>query len=400
MHYNVTPKRLLAGLVGVPLLLVVWSLSPLVTVRIGRLRSERIGHYLLNTELSLCETEASQNIRHKPVFDIWFDVPPVSNSQVANMWSRVIRIWPRWLLQPCYFLLRGLGAESHLIESPSEDRDIHDRLRNSPIHLNFLQSEEEECLETLRGLTGRNQLRWVCLHQRDGAYLRSALPNRDWSYHNYRDTPIEDYVLAAEALADLGYWVFRMGKTTEEPLPLSHPRVVDYANSDERSDLLDVFLGARCEFFISSGSGIDATAAAFRRPQLYVNYALPFHTLTWRPDHLFIYQHFADEETGEALDLRELWCRLGPTVPTTQLLGEHGILMTRNSPSEIREVALEMHQRIAGGATPLEHGERHQKAFWANFPRVPELHGSTPFRARIGEDFLYRNPHLRAAPME
>lgn len=66
--------------------------------------------------------------------------------------------------------------------------------------------------------------------------------SRDWSYHNYRDSDVSTYIKAAEAIAEMGYTVFRMGALVKEPLVSKHPKVIDYATNGMRTEFLDIFL--------------------------------------------------------------------------------------------------------------------------------------------------------------
>ena len=45
---------------------------------------------------------------------------------------------------------------------------------------------------------------------------------------------------------------------------------IDYANSEIRSDFMDIYLGAKCFFCISTGVGLDAVPVMFRRPIAFV----------------------------------------------------------------------------------------------------------------------------------
>ena len=98
---------------------------------------------------------------------------------------------------------------------------------------------------------------------RDSAYLDNHQV-KDWSYHNYRDSDIQNFVLAAEDLADRGYFVIRMGAKVYESIKSDHPRVIDYATNGMRNDFMDIYLGAKCEFCITSGLGFDAVPVIFR----------------------------------------------------------------------------------------------------------------------------------------
>jgi putative glycosyltransferase (TIGR04372 family) len=370
------------------------SLRPLIVIRVGRLRSERIGHYLMNTELSVCAAEEAQLSSRKRIHDFYFDVNPVANEQVQRMWGRILTTGPRLLLEPAYLIFRALGLRTFIAEAPAEDRDIHDALVHSTPHLRFTADEIALGRELVSELLASPDLPWVCIHQRDSKYLETNLGEFDWSYHSYRDSPISDYTRAIQELVELGYQVVRMGKVAEEPLRFDHPYVIDYANYHLRSDFLDIFLAANCSFFLSTGSGIDSVATVFRRPQLLVNFPLPFHPLTSLPSHMFIYQHFHDLHTGEPLSLRQLQMRKAWTLFSNEAFRRAGIGLQLNSPQEIADAAIEMAGRLSGTWQPLEDDDKLQADFWHSFPRIPEIHGTAPFRARIGTRFLRGNQHL------
>lgn len=84
----------------------------------------------------------------------------------------------------------------------------------------------------------------MCLLVRDSKYLNQINPRRDDSYTNYRNSDINNYVKAAEALGDLGYTIFRMGASVQQPMLSKHPKIIDYAANGMRSEFLDVFLCA------------------------------------------------------------------------------------------------------------------------------------------------------------
>jgi putative glycosyltransferase (TIGR04372 family) len=263
-----------------------------------------------------------------------------------------------------------------------------------PPTLSFAKGEIERAQELMLEMAIPKGSKWVCIHNRDSAYLRTEYPLSDYSYHDYRDTDIEDYELAMLALADLGYYVIRMGKFVEKGLSLNHPMIIDYASSDYRQDFLDVYIAAKCSFFVSSGSGIDGVANIFRRPQLYVNLALPLHALTNKHDHMFIYKHFLDATSKQKLSLNDLLTRGISGIVTSQAFVDAAIELRSNSPLEIMQAVLDMDKFLRNGFTIDDIDLEHQRAFWGAFPRIADLHGSAPFRATIGPSFLRENLHL------
>ena len=120
----------------------------------------------------------------------------------------------------------------------------------------------------------RLSARFVCFIVRDSSYLDSLPLYRhlDLSYHSYRDCNIQNYVLAAEELAERGYYVIRMGAKVKEAFNVKHPNIIDYAFNGMRSDFMDIYLGAKCTFCVTVGTGFDSIPFIFRRPIVDTNF--------------------------------------------------------------------------------------------------------------------------------
>ena len=92
---------------------------------------------------------------------------------------------------------------------------------------------------------------------RDSKYLKQKYPERDYSYHDYRNVSLNSYVKTCKYLSSKNIKVVRMGKNVSEKLIIEDKNVFDYASSEYRNDFLDIFISAHCYFWISSGSGLD-----------------------------------------------------------------------------------------------------------------------------------------------
>ena len=86
------------------------------------------------------------------------------------------------------------------------------------------------------------------------------------AHNKFRDFKIKNFKEAAEALANRGYYVFRMGAKVNEKLKSNNKKIIDYANSNLRSEFMDIFLGAKCNFCISTGHGFDMLPYVFNKP--------------------------------------------------------------------------------------------------------------------------------------
>ena len=82
--------------------------------------------------------------------------------------------------------------------------------------------------------------------------LEKTMPNDfprnigSWSYHNHRDFSVETLKESAEFFASKGLYVLRIGTHVKEKLQSENNKVIDYANTNFRNDLMDVFLLSKC----------------------------------------------------------------------------------------------------------------------------------------------------------
>ncbi len=271
--------------------------------RYARLMNCRIGHLAANTEVYLCQQDAGLHPDDTVFFFGW---PNHCNEQLAAMWARTL---PMVAAPPenAYIVdLQGNG-----------DADNHALLRRSDPHLSFTAEEEERGARLMVGLGITHP--FVALHVRDHAYLKCG-------YHDYRDADVADYRLAAEWLADQGYTVVRMGAVVAAPLVSGHPRVIDYATTG-RSDFMDIYLSAKCDWMISTGSGIDAVAAIFRRPLLICD-LVPFTgaTLTWGKQDMAYGKHIF----RNGVEIHD-----APVLYETQQYAQAGLTIQNMTPDEI-----------------------------------------------------------------
>lgn len=263
-------------LLAIPIAFLVRLLRTWIIVRFESLHSERIGHFASDTEIYLCERDASMYDWRN--FDVFYYDGKISNYQLKKMWNRLLRICPfaKWIDKANRLLP---GWQRHVI-AISSNRDVHGLfVRNAP-HLSFTAKEEQFGQEGLRKIGIPEGNPFVCFTARDSSYLYKTLPSGNRDYHKYRNSDINTYIPATEELTRLGYFTVRMGAILEKRLNATNPRIIDYA-VNSRTDFFDIYLGAKCQFFISSTTGIYAIAEIFRRPVAWVDYIPLEFVHTW-----------------------------------------------------------------------------------------------------------------------
>ena len=388
-------------ILAVPLVVVIRLISPWFLVRMGALQSLRIGHFAANTELYLCERKALINLPKQRYLDLFHMAHrPICNRQLAIMWKRVLNIWPSWVMDPIIMVNRviGGGAAHEIGDNTQGDLDVHNLLERFPPHLKFTNDELASGESGLHAMGIPLDARFVCLIIRDSAYLESIplYKQLDMSYHNYRDCNIQNYVMAAEELAELGFFVIRMGVKVNEAIKTQHPKIIDYALNGMRTDLMDIYLGAKCEFCITVGTGFDAIPFIFRRPIVNTNYVPIGFLSTSSQQFLAITKHHYCVLENRILSLSEIFDRGAGFNYASSDFESIGIKLMENTPEEIRDVVIEMAERLTGNWQPHEDDEALQGRFWELFPgdavdasNGRSLHGE--IRSRFGAQFLRDN---------
>lgn len=389
--------KALLCILAIPVVAAMRLIRRWLLVRYGCLFSGRIGHFAADTEMYLCEQDAGINKPLQRHIDIFYGVEPACNQQLLIMWKRILHIWPALILTPIVRINRLIpGGAMHEIGDASQGPvDVHNLLDRFPPHLQFTAEEEARGETGLRAMGIPAGAPFVCLIVRDSAYLNSHMAN-DWSYHNFRDSDIQNYVLTAETLAERGDFVIRMGAKVLESMKTSHPKVIDYAANGMRSDFMDIYLGAKCAFCISTGTGWDAIPQIMRRPSVYVNTVTIGYIFTSSAGLLSITKKYVLQDSKTILTLREIFSRGAGFLHTVAEHEALGIGFIDNTPEELCDVAVEMAERLAGTWQPHMDDEVLQKRFWEIFPmdaidplRGRPLHGE--IRARIGATFLRNN---------
>jgi len=383
-------RKIIVMFLLLPVLLVVRMLRPLVLIRFGPLRADRIGDFTFHTEVFLCGRDLG--IHGRQAIDIFYCRSRISNHFLKKMWQRTIHIYQiaGWLDRLNQWIP---GGDAHIIPiapKPFQNRDIGGVLARVPPHLSFTAKEEILGQANLQMMGIPSEAPFVCFIARDSAYLDSVFPQIEWAYQDYRDANIQNYVHAAEQLAFRGYHTLRMGAAVAETLNTSNPMVIDYA-TQYRTEFLDMYLGRECRFLITNDCGYVNVSQIFRRPIVWTNISTIESVHTWLPNHIFIPKKLWNEKDQRFLTFPEI---LESGIGRIQNSGEFeqlGIKLIENTPKDITAVTLEMDDRLSGTWEGAEEDEYLQKAFWDLFASS-EHHGQIV--SRIGAEFLRQNREL------
>jgi len=371
-------------MVGFPVALLIRLIKPFRIIRFGRLFSSRIGHFAANTELYLCERDAGM---HAKTIDFWYLDGLVSNQALAQMWSERLKILPRWIMLPLVHANRSLPFKSdHKAPEPYQfDRDVLNLYKTYPPHLCFNKSQEAEGRSFLYECGLNPNDRFVCVTVRDSAYLKKNFPSDNFSYHDYRDSSLENYFSSMLYLAEQGFYVFRMGAVVEKELGIVHPRIFDYASNGMRSEFLDIYLAANCEFCVTCGTGFDALPVIFRKPLLQVNAVPVGYMYSFLQDSLLMAKHHLDKNTMRELTIEEIFARGAGFCLRSSCFDDAGIMLKENSSEEILEATKQM---VRDMDSPDDLVDRYDRKLWDLYPvAASETANGRPLHGEINARF-------------
>jgi putative glycosyltransferase (TIGR04372 family) len=382
------PIDLIGYTLAVPVVLFVRLIRPLVWIRFGPVHSRALGHSVFDPEYYLCEREIENS---KTVDCFYFDSRTSPNEQWALMVQRNLRINPVFRYVDKVSRLFPNGEARHKLLSPRTDRDFEGYIAETEPHIIFTTVEDSKGRLFLKELGIKPSVQYVCLIGRDSAYkekYRNPGNRKDWSYHNYRDSDIDTYKTAALALAEKGYWVFRMGKAVHERFDPSHPQIIDYANSEFRSDFLDIWLMANCYFTISNGTGLDSVSYIFRKPIVFVNQLPVMQIRTGPKDVANYFKILQWKKNGEYLSLRDQINCGAINFSNQSDYDRLGIKIVDNTSTQIRNAVLDFEKQLSSNFT--QQGDNVlQERFWQIMKEHEDFlkyHGK--YSANISDVFL------------
>jgi putative glycosyltransferase (TIGR04372 family) len=379
--------KIFSAPVAIPIVVFIRLIKPIVHVRLGTFETSRIGHFVADVGIAI----SANNISKSKSINFYYLQGPVCNKEWSKMTKRELRV--HWIIEYLFFWNNFIpGGKDHVKPFAMQTQGSRDKfgsLEKAASKVRFLPSEEEEAKSWLSEQGWREGEPFVCLIMRDSAYLtRGQVSAEKLVYHHeYRNSDISTYVEAAEYLADNGVWVIRMGTLMKDRFPTHHPKIIDYAFSTTKKDLLDIWLFASCYFCISTSTGPDIISNVYKRPMLFVNASPLGHLNSWS-DSIWVPKRVIWEKSGNHLNLREM---LQHNYFRTEEYTNAGIRMIDLSPKEIFEAVDERVMRSKGTWTDNEEDIIFQKRFWEQLKTWNEysnFHEWIHPKARVGAHFL------------
>ena len=351
---------------------------------------DRIGHLCVEPDCFIKEGALGMRPRYLGIALI--PRGAAANQVVLALWSEQLVVitsafWCR-TLQP-FLLFPRTRYDTHqyavAIDSTARCAAIYAKWGDRPPLLAMSERDQRLGLDCVEKMGLPENAWFVCVHSRDGAYSPG-----DEHLHSYRNSDIDSYILAMKAITERGGWCIRVGEQSSKPLPqLDH--VIDYAHSSFKGDSMDVFLCANCLFFLGNSSGLFLLSTVFGRKSALANIVPVSGAIPFGHNDLGIPKLLRQKKTGQLLSYSDLLQSPAGNFRFTSQYEKQGILIEDNSAEDIRDLALEMLERINNRIEYTKDDEELQKRFLRLFGPGHYSYGAN---SRIGRQFLRKYSHL------
>lgn len=222
---------------------------------------------------------------------------------------------------------------------------------------------------------------FVVLHIRGSGFKNES------SSLSTRNAALSSYANAVDLILERGGHVVWMGESCDIPSRLEG-RVINYADSNEKSEQMDVYLLAACRFYIGIDSGISIVPGTFGVPCVMTNWS-PAFARPWAAADLWIPKLIWCEKEKRFLTWDEMVAPPVGLYETVRHFAEAGLRVVDNNSKEIADVVEEMLLRIEGKISYSKEDEALQHAFKA----IAERHNSFG-QARAGRAFLHGHHNI------
>lgn len=348
--------------------------------RIGHLASE-VDYFLKETELGLVpkgRTVLLVNRRraaNRALLDVYRQYLPVWDHPLVCLICNELAKFPGLRLALGRPVL-GFGEACRLTNMSGLWGDRPPAVQLTP----QIEADGRACLRQM----GIPDDAWfVALHVREEGYAHG-----DDAHHTHRNANVLSYGPAIRAITDAGGWVVRVGDPSMTPLP-EMEQVVDYAVSNRKSEWMDLWLCAKCRFFIGTTSGLYLVAHMFGRRSVLANMVPMGAALSIGADDISIAKRYVRD--SDALPFAEIFETGLSAQRYAFVFEEHRVALEPNSPKEIRDAVVEMMERTDGQFTASPDDVELQRRFRSLHRPIDYCYGSL---SDMGRGWLRANRHL------
>ena len=375
-------------LLALPVVFIFYLLRKYVVVEFVLPNVTLFGHLALEPEkvLSNIASDGSRSVGDPKRILIWSlgKSREQVNKALVKIWRRELFVLPSAIVDAMHRASKWLpNFEMRVLQFDKLHENDH-VLDLCDSNLKFTSSEIEMGEKYLRHVGIEAHTPYICLVVREAAWAPPTTGPA--SSGTLRSRSFEDFLLAAEALADLGVAVIKLGAAGT--FKTAGTKIIDYANSKDKSEFLDVYLPAHAKCVVSTMSGPDAVALVGRVPVLYVDiaqYSLCFagtRLVTWVPARLI------SQKSGRALSLSEVFESGAGRFLGATPFEQAGIKIEQSSPEQIRDYCLDFYQSLTNQKLDDEPMQNLYREKFHTFLSKNSVAKLAPFNSSLSPLFL------------
>jgi len=375
-------------LLALPVVFIFYLLRKYVVVEFVLPNVTLFGHLALEPEkvLSNIASHGSRSVGDPKRVLIWSlgKSREQVNKALVKIWRRELFVLPSAIVDAMHRASKWLpNFEMRVLQFDKLHENDH-VLDLCDSNLKFTSSEIEMGEKYLRHVGIEAHTPYICLVVREAAWAPPTTGPS--SSGTLRSRSFEDFLLAAEALADLGVAVIKLGAAGT--FKTAGTKIIDYANSKDKSEFLDVYLPAHAKCVVSTMSGPDAVALVGRVPVLYVDiaqYSLCFagtRLVTWVPARLI------SQKSGRAMSLSETFESGAGRFLGSSAFEHAGIKIEQSSPEQIRDYCLDFYKSLSAPKSDAEQMQSFYREKFHTLLSKNSVAKLAPFNSSLSPLFL------------
>ena len=325
------------------------------------LYASRIGEMASRTDLFLRRKELKGD---KSTY-IGIVTGPVANKQLMKMFERKMKI--------VYFKHNKIAhkAFNFIFGTYHRKNDYYwhtkksYEIENTKQQIHFTKDEHKKGEEILEKMGIKKSDWFVCFHCRD-------------TFHNdksgkYRNSNIKDCLKAMKYISNLGGYSIIVGSGINK-INSKYKNIVDYPNTEFKSDFMDIYLIGNCKFYVGCSSGLREVAYVFSRPTVSVN-IIPLDP-PYRRNDIIIFKKIYSKSLNRILTIKERidFEYSNPYFPLRNIwfryqerLDKNGLFVVDNTEDEIFLAVKEMYNRLSGQFNTSYYNNKLQEKFVGMF---------------------------------
>jgi len=388
--------------IGVLFVLSLYVIKPYKHIKFFTVgNDDRIGHLVSDLYLILKRIELKK-IDCDSVAYVGIICNKIANEQIVKMFKRKLRIYKIPISRPPSTILgwifwnifskKTFFSKSIFFQDIQNVWSFYEYNHGARI-LTFSETEEKQGRKLLKKM-GIGETDWfICFHSRDAVYLeKEGKKSIDWSHHDFRDCEIDNYLGAADYITSSGGHAIRMGYHVKKELPANlNNKIIDYSTK-YRNDFGDIFLPAKCKFFLGNTTGLLLVPTIFQIPIALAN-SIPYDNTPLRAGDIYIPKKIWSIKENRFLTFKEIFDSEIANYCESIQFEKAGLRIVENSSEEILDLAIEMNERLDGTWISTKEDEELQMKFKSLFRPHHKFFNSP---ARIGAAFLRKNIELLA----